>query len=950
MSYSEYKFGDFRKYYDDGPSAGLVGFATGFADSFSSSFTEARAARNKADDDLFKLAVTDIQDREKAKAKASTKGKDYRKKAAALAAMYPGIDGVEAYIYQGLVGGMTANNIATDLQSGINDNRLRVNQPDGTQVNPLEAPKAPEADADVTSSVETQTDTVLSSAQPEPNTSDILLSDVSEQSADQGLSFEPFQEAGLGSGWMDRVRARQQEQRDSRVKARVDKWKNLTGRNDPTTASGLTSTNTSKSTTVVNEVNAARTEGSAPVDAVVNAVGTLMIIPKDPKDTSKTLGERIDVTKVDDSEKVLAALAALNLEKQDDPEVIAMRTELEKLQTQLQLFPDIGIMNENQLNEFVKTANDDPKYKNVAPSILKNMVTRANAYMVDIKNTSLPALTFGTAEEGRGIQADLEGKGVEFSDIYRSALSSRIKALETVESAKEEADFVFNEDSLKTIAFNARKDIYANETFATPEDKKAAWELWQKTEGTALLSIYNSTKTESAPTSFAGLSVSVLMQQDSWKNATPEKQQDMIAAVKANLDGSKSSTLTRSNVSAKHAAATLGLTSTDPKVRADADAYLKTIYPVEMTSIIASEAGGNDQTYAVTTEVGLVVSATQGTNEKGEIVYTDISSGKVIPNPISVQTEELDKSKAASVRGASNLLSDQTKLMGAATNVAVMGYKLEELARQNPYVLTSAGKVNSLFVSGRNELTAMLDIIGNAAGDDTVNDTTLAGQITNYLDTAVSQGIMNAETASVYQQFMGASIQYIFAAGKALGQTGNGFSNQDYKNIRNSLLTSNNIDTFAKGLQKFASDRMLEASSAAVTLRGQTLITEAERYGAKFGNELNTAEEYFANLRKTLTNMPDIHGWAQGKVPIVVNTVNNAPTVVPVIEAPAAAPELPEGLSVFKQQTIQRTEDAIADGKFTSEEVITKLTGRGYPEAYIRQTMPFLFSDAQPEE
>ena len=79
MSYSEYKFGDFRKYYDDGPSAGLVGFATGFADSFSSSFNEARAARNKADDDLFKLAVTDIQDREKAKAKASTKGKDYRK-------------------------------------------------------------------------------------------------------------------------------------------------------------------------------------------------------------------------------------------------------------------------------------------------------------------------------------------------------------------------------------------------------------------------------------------------------------------------------------------------------------------------------------------------------------------------------------------------------------------------------------------------------------------------------------------------------------------------------------------------------------------------------------------------------------------------------------------------------------------------------------------------------
>jgi hypothetical protein len=807
MSYSEYKFGDFRKYYESGPSDALVGFATGFADSFSSSFTAARAARNKADDDLFKLAVSDIQEREKAKAKASAKTTNYRSQAASLAANYPNLPGIEATIYRNLVGGMTANQIVSDLQSGIEDNRIRFQAPDGTITNPLEITKPevkpePEVDNEETSALNTQTDTVLSSNQSEDNSSELLLASLSTKNVDtdEGLAFEPYQEAGIGDSWIDRVRQRQAEQRLNRVNARVDKWKEMTGRN-VTSASGLTASNNT-SPSVTTEVDAASNSGVAPLAAVGDAVGTLLIMPKDPKDTTKTLSERIDVTKANDSSKVLAALAALNLEEnQQDPEVVAMRTQLEALQKDLQLFPDIGDMNENQLNEFIKTASNDPKYANVSPSILNSMIGRAGEYQTDLLNKALPSLTFSTAQEGEAILADLKGKNITTSKVYKDTLNSRIQVLRDLEEAKKQEDFVFDENSLKTLAFNARKEIYANDDlYKTQEAKEAAWALWQSTEGKALVDIYNMTDDEKVPTSFAELSVSVLMEQDEWENATPEEQQQMIAAAKANLDGSKSSTLTRSNLSAEHAEATLALTSSDPKIVAEASNYLKNIYPVKLSSIIASEAGGNDQTYAVTTEPGLIVSATQSINDKGETVYTNIATGEVIENPKSIQTEELDKSRAQAVRGASNLLSDQTKLMGAATNVAVMGYKLEELARRNPYVLTSAGKVNALFVSGRNELSAMLDIVGSASGDDNINEGTLVNQITNYLDNAVSSGVMNRETASVYQQFMGASIQYIFAAGKALGQTGNGFSNQDYKNIRNSLLTSNDIDTFAAGL------------------------------------------------------------------------------------------------------------------------------------------------------
>jgi hypothetical protein len=383
---------------------------------------------------------------------------------------------------------------------------------------------------------------------------------------------------------------------------------------------------------------------------------------------------------------------------------------------------------------------------------------------------------------------------------------------------------------------------------------------------------------------------------------------------------------------------------------AEASNYLKNIYPVKLSSIIASEAGGNDQTYAVTTEPGLIVSATQSINDKGETVYTNIATGEVIENPKSIQTEELDKSRAQAVRGASNLLSDQTKLMGAATNVAVMGYKLEELARKNPYVLTSAGKVNALFVSGRNELSAMLDIIGGANGNDDINQGTLVNQITNYLDKAVSSGVMNRETASVYQQFMGASIQYIFAAGKALGQTGNGFSNQDYKNIRNSLLTSNNIETFAAGLQKFARDRMGEASRAAIRLDGNTYILEARKYGAEFGNELDTAEQYFEGVRTRLPNTPDTYGWAQGTVKIEVQNVNAAPEVVTKDTVNLIQPG--EGLTKFNAQTIANYKAGV--GKSPSQnmldQAIQTLTSRGYGIEYIKQEMPFLFPAADSEQ
>jgi hypothetical protein len=124
---------------------------------------------------------------------------------------------------------------------------------------------------------------------------------------------------------------------------------------------------------------------------------------------------------------------------------------------------------------------------------------------------------------------------------------------------------------------------------------------------------------------------------------------------------------------------------------------------------------------------------------------------------------------------------------------------------------------------------------------------------------------------------MAASTRYIFAAGKALGQEGNGFSNQDYNNIRSALLNSNNLKSFGANMRTFARERLTDATYTAKQLAGSTGVRQALDYGANIGNEIYTADQYFEMVADG-PDAVDYMAWAYKGAPIEINLASGSDT------------------------------------------------------------------------
>jgi hypothetical protein len=84
----------------------------------------------------------------------------------------------------------------------------------------------------------------------------------------------------------------------------------------------------------------------------------------------------------------------------------------------------------------------------------------------------------------------------------------------------------------------------------------------------------------------------------------------------------------------------------------------------------------------------------------------------------------------------------------------------------------------------------------------------------------------------------------VFAAGKALGQEGNGFSNQDYKNILSSLKAGNGLEAFIGNLRSFVSERAIFVDTGANSLNSIEEIIDLRQRGATLGYGTMTFEDY----------------------------------------------------------------------------------------------------------
>jgi len=865
MSYGEYKFGDFMKNYDvGGPSDGLVGFAEGFA----AGFVPAYAASNKAAADKeLALAKLDKQaeiDAAEAAAKTTSEYNEIMKKAKNIVStltLPTGVNSNDAVMtaYTMLSGGISDNTVFTQLSKAIEDGTLVYSDESPTEETPPAAAEPVPDDAPASPLDQEMNEAFgdQSAVQPAPEPAPTVVSQDDTPAETDG---EPVQEASLGSGWAQRFVDRQEARISAASETQVAALETKT---DVTNPDGLGGGSSSAANIILADADGVAT----PSERTAATVRTLRINP-----LAKTAAaEEIEVNKIDDYEKAMAAVVALT-------GVSGQEDKLKRAQFLLKQFtntPKVGDMNEQQLTAFIRQTNSvgtmPPEYKAIDAQVMNSLRVQAADFLEDTRNKALPSLSTTNPDELRGVQRDITaGRITNVSKVYRDQLAQRIAALDL----KIEAERVAGLSPEKTVQEAQRAFIAGLSPDLSFEDKKTAIENWQNTEGQLLLSVMRFTDKPDAPqeiSNFEEALVNEVMRTPEYENADSSGREALLVRAKGLLTSRGNDTLTSGELAQNLAQARLDLTSKDPKVVADAQLYIDAVYPTQRQALADVSSIGktpNRDTVAILTDGRRIAVMSDGNNG-----YTDLQ-GKPVTDIQSITTEAMSDNTRAAVTAISGPLDKQAAKMASAVNVAVQGYALEKMATEYEGVLTRVGGAQAFLSSVRVELGAALNIIGEASDNQELDQETVLQKVNDYL----SNSALSEEEAAMVKEFMAASTRYIFAAGKALGQEGNGFSNQDYNNIRSALLNSNNLKSFGANMRTFARERLTDATSTAKQLRTSTGVKQAESYGGVLGSELFTADQYFTMLGEGVPDAVDYMAWAYKGAPIEINLASGSDT------------------------------------------------------------------------
>lgn len=934
MSYSEYEFGDFRKYYEGGIDAGLVGFAKGFAEGFGPAYREAKAQRQKQEDDLFRLAIEDIQEQDKRRAKANARGATDATAADRIASMFPGIPGVRAYAYNALAAGQTANAVISDLQTGVKENRIRVTAPDGTQTNPFDPPAAPaettpaapapapEQTSAITPTAPVEAPAVASAVDTEmkevmPQETPVAEAIAPDWRTPDGSSFtgEEVQVADASGNWFTALGGRMKENRDAlinrNVQRRVDEWKRLTGRaTDPTTAEGLVQP--SRQSRPVSSVD---TEVRSGVPSDV-AVGTLTLLPKATEDKSavdlKPLAEISNV-----NEAIVAATIA---EGSDDPEAPQVAETAKGLVTALSSVPKIGELSVPDLNVFINTpqANAGPDYAGLPPEIYANLQNEARN-LLDVKQREgLPSLTFETSVNGEGILADVRagryGPMEAIPTEYLAQLNDRIAAA----SQREAMDFgdAFDEGDYDRLA--AQKAIEFQNT-------PGAYEAWENGVGRQLRNLITNVITPTNYSSPEQAATNVYMRNAEASNLSPKQIEEGLVALQRDFNAKGPEEFTAGDLNGLKMYYDGMLRSGDPAKVAEAEAWFKTSLPAieeymrstaeitkasepaeERLYTIQNDDGSTETVWGRETPDGISLSSSRGT-----IIPLDKVVGSESQDAVDTRTRETARFPSA--------VGEAGALTQAAADFAIQAKSLEDVAQNNPEILTLGGRSASIVSTIKTQLSSMLDFgVNLGMGQQPEEDpdqtrSSIMASLNEILDADTS---MTDATKSAYRQFFSESTLLIFTAGRAVGQTGQGFSNADYRILKDALTGATSVDDLARALRKFARSNLENATSNAQRVRGLTQVQATLALpGVTPGTEFQTGQEALE-----ARGASDVWEW-----------VNSAPEISQ--SRPAATAETPGTPTLTPEQ---RAANDAAIQSYQSGEAIewTAELDRQYPNRF----------------
>ena len=881
MSYSEYEFGDFRKIYDSGPSDGLVGFAEGFAKGFVPAYQAARQARIKQEDDLFKLAVSDIQEREKLKAKANTKLSNYASSAKTLAKNYPGLDGVEAYIYNGLASGMTSNQISSDLQTAIKEGRVRTTA-NGVTTNPF----APETETDAApvvskddevSSVETQTETVLSqNTDTEPmSAGDYLVSRMESGEAGENIG-EGVQVADNSGNWFTNyfknveVNRRSIEARN--VQRRVDEWRAATGR-DVTSPSGLTNKTSSGPVTSVS------TEVKAGSDSAT-AVGTVLsIIPKLDENDAATA---IAVPPLKEINNVNDAIVAKGVaDATDGPEAKKASEIAGTLITQLSDVPTLGDMSLSDLNILVGADQNNmgPTYSGLDPSIYAKLQAEAKVLIKTKKMAQLPSLAIEKSVTAEGVLADINaGKygPIQMDGFYVKELMDVISALKTKEAvaeAKIDGDD-FTMDDWENLNANKLRTAFAEGGPKDKEGRPLTYVAWINGEGQFLKTFAEQAekrkkdgKDPEVFTSPVQAATNTFLRSDEAKTMDSDAITNKLVEIKKSFD-TPDLKLTAADVAGlSNHYRDLAANGT-PEQKVEAEAWLKTKLPQMQKAVEdgnpRSAVPAEEQLFTYTNADGQPETAYGFFQEDGSVRLSGTfvnGEAVIIPKQNLVSSLSADASDAAQ-KGAARLgdvvKTQLTEGQSSAVDFVRKAYDLSKLVEGNEEVLLAGAQAATIFETAKIQLGSLFKFAARTAdGMITPEGSTQRSKVLEELNKTIdADQSMNLQTKQAYRQYINQTVVLIFKAGESLGSSGQAFSNQDYNRLRDAFIGATSLkelnavlQNFSKGLietQDFKANQILDSTSVQQILSLPGVNAGIEFDGATGFMKNNGLEEQLA--------------------------------------------------------------------------------------------------------
>jgi len=344
-------------------------------------------------------------------------------------------------------------------------------------------------------------------------------------------------------------------------------------------------------------------------------------------------------------------------------------------------------------------------------------------------------------------------------------------------------------------------------------------------------------KTGSGNETAEQLSLNLLTGSDQYKNAAPDVQQQMLLSHKQKFSGSGSSsdTLTQGGFAAQLAQARLDLLSPDQATREKAKAWLEVEKPVLQSALTEAASATNKNEPAIFNiryqssdgQIN-VVEATKGEDGSwnrldGQAPITkDQVKSVMSPDSMDVQTKSL--------QAASTVYTNLTDQQSAVTVAAAGAYELDRIAARTQGVLTLAGPTASFFTGAKNNVNALMALIQEEGQKGTDMETVLQ-LMKNRIGELQSSSDLTNETAGAYQEFSAAVIRYVFAAGKALGQAGNGFSNSDYDNVFKSIQNSTSYESFSNNLRNFTKSQIQGLNQEVNTASSNPLVVSAMEKG-----------------------------------------------------------------------------------------------------------------------